>query len=129
MFVPEPVISLSIKPKQTKDTPNFSKAMARFQREDPTFAYHDSASDQTIISGMGELHLDIYVERMRREYRVDCETGQPQVAYRETLGQARRVRSPLKKQSGGSGEYARVMGWMEPYWSSRGEQIRTASHR
>jgi elongation factor G len=115
MFVPEPVISLSIKPKQTKDAANFSKAMARFQREDPTFRVtYDSESEQTIISGMGELHLDIYVERMRREYRVDCETGQPQVAYRETIGRRVDFDHLLKKQTGGAGDYARVMGWMEP---------------
>ncbi|KAF2856918.1 elongation factor G, mitochondrial [Plenodomus tracheiphilus IPT5] len=115
MFVPEPVISLSIKPKHTKDTPNFSKAMNRFTREDPTFRVHvDAESQETVISGMGELHLDIYVERMRREYRVECETGQPQVAYRETMTQRVNFDHTLKKQSGGSGDYARVVGWMEP---------------
>ncbi|KAI4929711.1 Elongation factor G, mitochondrial [Alternaria infectoria] len=115
MFVPEPVISLSIKPKHTKDTPNFSKAMSRFTREDPTFRVHtDPESQETIISGMGELHLDIYVERMRREYRVECETGQPQVAYRETMTKRVNFDHTLKKQSGGSGDYARVVGWMEP---------------
>ncbi|KAJ9643953.1 Elongation factor G, mitochondrial [Coniosporium apollinis] len=115
MFVPEPVISLSIKPKHTKDTANFSKAMNRFQREDPTFRVHvDPESEQTIISGMGELHLDIYVERMRREYKVDCETGQPQVAYRETITQRVPFDHLLKKQTGGAGDYARVVGWMEP---------------
>ncbi|MCJ1240307.1 Elongation factor G, mitochondrial [Varicellaria rhodocarpa] len=115
MFVPEPVISLSIKPKQTKDGTNFSKAMARFQREDPTFRVHvDAESQETIISGMGELHLDIYVERMRREYNVDCVTGQPQVAYRETITQRVPFDHLLKKQTGGAGDYARVMGFMEP---------------
>ncbi|KAL8745781.1 MAG: hypothetical protein Q9190_002116 [Brigantiaea leucoxantha] len=115
MFVPEPVISLSIKPKDQKDLSNFSKAMARFQREDPTFRVHvDSESQETIISGMGELHLDIYVERMRREYRVACETGQPQVAYRETVTQKTTFDHTLKKQTGGAGDYARVMGWIEP---------------
>jgi len=115
MFVPEPVISLSIKPKQTKDTPNFSKAMSRFQREDPTFRVHvDTESQETIISGMGELHLDIYVERMRREYHVECLTGQPQVAYRETIQSRVPFDHLLKKQTGGSGDYARVVGWMEP---------------
>jgi elongation factor G len=115
MFVPEPVISLSIKPKASKDTANFSKAMNRFQREDPTFRVHvDTESQETIISGMGELHLDIYVERMRREYKVDCETGRPQVAYRETLTEHVKFDHLLKKQSGGAGDYARVMGWMEP---------------
>ena len=115
MFVPEPVISLSIKPKNNKDGGNFSKAMSRFQREDPTFRVHvDSESQETIISGMGELHLDIYVERMRREYKVECETGQPQVAYRETITQKVPFDHILKKQTGGAGDYARVMGWMEP---------------
>jgi elongation factor G len=115
MYVPEPVVSLSIKPKQSKDGANFSKAMARFQREDPTFRVtYDAESEQTLISGMGELHLSIYVERMRREYRVDCETGPPQVAYRETIGNRVDFDHLLKKQSGGPGEFARVIGWMEP---------------
>jgi len=115
MFVPESVISLSIKPKNTKDSGNFSKAMNRFQREDPTFRVHvDMESSETIISGMGELHLEVYVERMRREYKVDCETGQPQVAYRETITQKIPFDYTLKKQTGGAGDYARVMGWMEP---------------
>jgi elongation factor G len=115
MFVPEPVISLSIKPKNNKDASNFSKAIARFQREDPTFRVHfDTESEETIISGMGELHLEVYVERMRREYRVDCETGQPQVAYRETLTKKVDFDHLLKKQTGGPGDYARVAGWMEP---------------
>ncbi|KAE8152864.1 elongation factor G, mitochondrial [Aspergillus avenaceus] len=115
MFVPEPVISLSIKPKNNKDSAKFSKAMARFQREDPTFRVtYDTESEQTLISGMGELHLAIYVERMRREYNVDCETGPPQVAYRETIGNHIEFDHLLKKQSGGPGDYARVVGWMEP---------------
>ena len=115
MFVPEAVISLSIKPKNNKDSNNFSKAMNRFQREDPTFRVSfDVESGETIISGMGELHLDIYVERMRREYNVDCETGQPRVAYRETISQKVEFDHLLKKQSGGPGEFARVMGWLEP---------------
>lgn len=115
MFVPEPVISLAIKPKDQKDLGNFSKAMSRFQREDPTFRVHvDDESLETIISGMGELHLEIYVERMRREYRVACETGQPQVAYRETITEKVEFDHLLKKQTGGAGDYARVIGWMEP---------------
>ena len=115
MFVPEPVISLSIKPKDNKDLPNFSKAMARFQREDPTFRVHvDIESSETIISGMGELHLDIYVERMRREYKVACETGQPQVAWRETITQRVDFDHTLKKQTGGAGDYARVVGYLAP---------------
>jgi len=115
MFVPEPVISLSIRPKNNKDSANFSKAMNRFQREDPTFRVHvDPESQETIISGMGELHLDIYVERMRREYRCECATGQPQVAYRETMTERVAFDHTLKKQTGGPGDYARIVGWMEP---------------
>jgi len=125
MFVPEPVISLSIKPKNNKDSNNFSKAMNRFQREDPTFRVHvDHESQETIISGMGELHLDIYVERMRREYGVDCETGQPQVAYRETITQRVPFDHTLRKQTGGAGDYARVVGWMEPMGSLEGNEFR-----
>lgn len=89
--------------------------MSRFQREDPTFRVHvDEESSQTIISGMGELHLDIYVERMRREYNVDCITGQPQVAYRETIASRVEFDHTLKKQTGGAGDYARVIGFLEP---------------
>lgn len=124
MYVPEPVISLSIKPKNNKDLQNFSKAMARFQREDPTFRVHfDTETDQTIISGMGELHLEIYVERMRREYKVDCETGPPQVAYRETITKKAEFDHTLKKQTGGAGDFARVMGWMEPKGNLEGNHF------
>lgn len=115
MFVPDAVISLSITPKNTKDTPNFSKAISRFQREDPTFRVHnDAESGETIISGMGELHLSIYVERMKREYKVEVVTGQPQVAYRETITSRVNFDHTLKKQSGGAGDYARVVGFLEP---------------
>jgi elongation factor G len=115
MFVPEPVISLSVKPKHTKDSANFSKAIARFQREDPTFRVHfDVESEQTIISGMGELHLEVYVERLRREYRVECVTGPPQVAYRETMTNKVEFDHLFKKQTGGPGDFARVTGWLEP---------------
>lgn len=124
MFVPEPVISLAIKPKDQRDLSNFSKAMSRFQREDPTFRVHvDDESQETIISGMGELHLDIYVERMRREYRVACATGQPQVAYRETITEKVEFDHLLKKQTGGAGDYARVIGWMEPTGALAGSEF------
>jgi elongation factor G len=115
MYVPEAVISLSIKPKRSSDADAFSKAMNRFQREDPTFRLHvDDESEETIISGMGELHLDIYVERLRREYKVECETGQPRVAYRETITKHADFDYLLKRQSGGPGDFARVLGWIEP---------------
>ncbi|CAK7227298.1 Elongation factor G, mitochondrial [Sporothrix bragantina] len=115
MFVPDAVMSLSIKPKRTSDADAFSKAMNRFQREDPTFRLHvDEESEETIISGMGELHLEIYVERLRREYRVDCEVGQPRVAYRETISRKAEFDYLFKRQSGGPGDFARVVGWIEP---------------
>ncbi|PIB02473.1 Elongation factor G, mitochondrial [Cercospora beticola] len=123
MFVPDPVISLSIKPKHTKDTPNFSKAISRFQREDPTFRVHvDTESGESIISGMGELHLDIYVERMKREYKVEVVTGQPQVAYRETIQEHVDFDHLLKKQTGGAGDYARVVGYLEPAEPAEGSE-------
>ncbi|KAL6450967.1 MEF1 Elongation factor G [Candida maltosa Xu316] len=114
MFVPEAVISLSIAPK-TKDNGAFSKAMNRFQKEDPTFRVHyDPESKETIISGMGELHLEIYVERIRREYGVDCVTGKPQVSYREAITAPALFDYTHKKQSGGAGQYGRVVGEMAP---------------
>lgn len=114
MFVPEPVISLSIKPAGL-ETPNFSRALNRFQKEDPTFRVHvDAESKETIISGMGELHLDIYVERMKREYNVETITGRPQVAYRETITQRADYNFTHRKQTGGQGQFARVIGFIEP---------------
>jgi elongation factor G len=115
MHVPEPVISLSIKPNDNKAQDNMGKALGRFVREDPTFrAGVDPDSGETIISGMGELHLEVYVERMKREYGVEVETGQPQVAYRETVSQRAEFDTVHKKQTGGSGQYGRVVGYVEP---------------
>ncbi|GAB0135390.1 Elongation factor G, mitochondrial [Epichloe bromicola] len=115
MFVPDAVMSLSIRPKRTADADNFSKAMNRFQREDPTFRVHvDPESEETIISGMGELHLEVYVERLKREYKTDCITGQPRVAYRETVSRRAEFDYLLRRQSGGPGDFARVSGWIEP---------------
>ncbi|CAG8494583.1 10594_t:CDS:10 [Diversispora eburnea] len=114
MFVPDSVISLSLSPK-VKDTTNFSKALGKFQKEDPTFRVsYDVESKETIISGMGELHLDIYVERMRREYNVDCVTGKPQVAFRETIMSKAKFEYTHKKQTGGAGQYGKVIGYIEP---------------
>lgn len=118
MHVPDPVISLSIKPTSKEHTGNFSKALARFQKEDPTFRVHiDAESGETIISGMGELHLEIYVERMRREYNCPCVTGKPQVAFRETIQCRSEFNYTHKKQSGGAGQFARVQGYIEPIGS------------
>ncbi|MFH2116058.1 MAG: elongation factor G [Spirochaetota bacterium] len=116
MFVPDPVISLAINPKDKKSADQMSKALNRFTKEDPTFqTYVDPESNQTIIKGMGELHLDVYIERMRREYKCEVETGMPQVAYRETISQRAEFNYTHKKQTGGSGQYGRVAGFMEPF--------------
>ena len=115
MYVPEPVISLSINPVDSKAQDNMSKALNRFTKEDPTFRVTlDPESNETIISGMGELHLDVYVERMRREYSAEVETGAPQVAYREALSRRADFDYLHKKQTGGSGQYAKVVGYFEP---------------
>lgn len=116
MYVPEPVVSLAIKPKNMADaTGNFGKALNRFMREDPTFRVKvDEESKETIISGMGELHLEVYLERMRREYKVDTIAGMPQVNYRETIAHRADFNYLHKKQSGGSGQFGRVEGYIEP---------------
>lgn len=115
MFVPEPVITLAITPKKQEDSDRLSKAFHRFQREDPTFRVStDPETGATLISGMGELHLEIYLERLQREYNAQVEVGNPAVAYRETISQRTTFDHRLKKQSGGSGQYAHVTGWIEP---------------
>jgi elongation factor G len=115
MHVPAAVISLAVAPKDRTAEANFSKALNRFTKEDPTFRVHqDEESQQTIISGMGELHLDIYMERMRREYNCDVIAGKPQVAYRETITQRAEIAYTHKKQTGGSGQYGKIGGFIEP---------------
>jgi len=115
MFVPDPVISLAVKAKEKKSEDLLSKALNRFAKEDPTFRIHvDPESKQTIISGMGELHLEVYLERIRREYGADVDTGMPQVAYRETISRAASFDYTHKKQTGGAGQFARVAGELEP---------------
>jgi elongation factor G len=115
MHVPAPVISLALFPQGNKSQIHLSKALERFTKEDPTFKTHvDEETGETIISGMGELHLEIYVERMRREYHVDVTTGMPRVAYREAITQRAAFDYIHKKQTGGSGQYGRVQGYMEP---------------
>ena len=119
MYVPEPVISLAITPKDKKSADQMGKALNRFTKEDPTFrTYVDAESNQCIIQGMGELHLDVYVERMHREYKCEVETGMPQVAYRETITQRSEFNYTHKKQTGGAGQYGRVAGYMEPFAGS-----------
>jgi elongation factor G len=115
MHVPDAVISLAVAPKDKGTVANFSKALNRFTKEDPTFRVHrDEESAQTIIRGMGELHLEIYIERMKREYACEVIAGKPQVAYRETLGQRGEYNYTHKKQTGGSGQYGKVAGYIEP---------------
>jgi elongation factor G len=116
MFVPDPVISLSVKPADSKSETNMSKALRRFSKEDPTFRVGvDEESAETIISGMGELHLDVYIERMKREYNAHVITSPPQVAYRETISQRSEFNYVHKKQTGGSGQYGKVIGYIEPW--------------
>jgi len=115
MHVPAAVISLSIKPVDKKAEDNMGKALGRFTREDPTFrSFIDPESNETVISGMGELHLEVYVERMKREYNCEVETGAPQVAYRETISKRAEFDYTHKKQTGGSGQFGRVAGYVEP---------------
>jgi elongation factor G len=116
IHVPEPVISLAIKAGDNKSLENMSKALNRFAKEDPTFrTFVDPETNDTIIKGMGELHLEVYIERMRREYKVALETGAPQVAYRESISTAAAFDYTHKKQTGGAGQYGRVLGVMEPF--------------
>jgi elongation factor G len=116
MFIPEPVISLALKPKDKKSDDQMAKALNRFTKEDPTFrSYVDPESNETIIQGMGELHLEVYLERMRREYNCEADTGMPQVAYRETISARADFNYTHKKQTGGSGQFGRVAGYMEPW--------------
>ena len=115
MFVPDPVISYTITTKDSKAANNLSKAIQRFSKEDPTFRVSsDPETGETIIAGMGELHLDVYIERMRREYKVPVETSPPRVAYRETIQSRADFNYTHKKQTGGSGQYGRVAGFLEP---------------
>ena len=122
MYVPRPVISLALNPVDKKSSDNMAKALNRFTKEDPTFTtYVDPESNQTIIQGMGELHLEVYVERMRREYKADVETDRPEVAYREAISQGLTSTIP-RKQTGGSGQFARIAGYIEPFVATEDEQ-------
>jgi len=115
MFVPDPVMSLTVKPKKVADLDAFLKALNRFQREDPTFTVqHNMESEEIIVSGMGELHLQVYCERIKREYDVAIDVGNPTVNYRESVGGKKSFNYLHKKQSGGAGQYARVIGYIEP---------------
>ncbi|MGK3997074.1 elongation factor G [Sorangium sp. So ce1024] len=116
MHVPDPVISLTVTPKDNKAQANMSKALRRFTKEDPTFRVGaDPESGETIIQGMGELHLDVYIERMKREYSAEVITSPPRVAYRETITRRVDFNYTHKKQTGGSGQYGKVGGYIEPW--------------
>ncbi len=115
MHVPEPVIHLAIKPVDRKASDNMSKALQRFTKEDPTFRVRfDAVSSETIVSGMGELHLEVYIERMKREFKAEVEVGAPQVAFRERITQVTEYDYTHKKQTGGSGQFGRIIGTVGP---------------
>jgi elongation factor G len=115
IYAAEPVIDLSIQPQKRADYDKLAKALSRFMREDPTFRVHvDAETSETIISGMGELHLEIYVERIRREYKVDCTVGAPKVSYREAPTRETAFNYKHRKQTGGSGQYAHIVGALIP---------------
>lgn len=115
MFIPEPVIELAIKAEKQDDLTKISKALNRFMKEDPTFrVYVDDESNETIIRGMGELHLEIYVQRIQREYKANVIVGQPKVNYRESPGKESSFDYKHKKQTGGSGQYGHVVGRLKP---------------
>ncbi len=125
MHIPDAVISLAVAPKDKANASNFSKALNKFKKEDPTFRVHrDEESNETIISGMGELHLEVYVERMKREFKCEVITGQPQVAYRETIGAEAAYDYTHKKQTGGSGQFAKVVGKIRPIPAEEDENFR-----
>ena len=116
IHVPDPVISLALDQKNKNASEKMAKALNRFIKEDPTFkTYVDHESNQTIIEGMGELHLDVYIERMRREYGIEVEAGQPEVAYRESIQQKAPFNYIHKKQTGGAGQFGQVIGHIEPF--------------
>ncbi len=128
MHVADPVISVSVHPVEAKDEVNMSKALQRFSKEDPTFrVLSDPESGETIIAGMGELHLDVYIERMRREYSANVATSPPRVAYRETITQDVQFNYTHKKQTGGAGQFGRIIGTLGPSESGEYEYENSVS--
>ena len=121
MVFPEPVIQMSVEPKSKADSDKMDNALAKLAEEDPTFrTYTDEETGQTIIAGMGELHLEIIVDRMRREFKVECNVGKPQVAYRETITKAADCEGRFIRQSGGRGQYGHVWIKFEPNETGKG---------
>ena len=131
MFVPEAVIKVAVMPAERSSSEKLGKALQRFRKEDPTFRVStDEETGETIMAGMGELHLDVYIERIRREYSIEVEVGAPKVSYRETPSIKAEFNYKHKKQSGGSGQYAHIVGYMEPiemadYEPAEGEEMPT----
>jgi elongation factor G len=124
MFVPDPVIKIAVRPVSRSDGDKMSKALTRFRKEDPTFhSMTDEETKEVLLSGMGELHLEVYIERMRREYGVEVEVGAPKVSYREAPTQPAEFNYKHKKQTGGSGQYAHIVGRIEPLPSSAEENF------
>ena len=123
MFVPEPVIKIAVNPAERSSGDKLSKALQRFRKEDPTFrVFTDEETGEVIMAGMGELHLEVYIERIRREYKIDVEVGAPKVSYREALGSTIEFNYKHKKQSGGSGQYAHVVGTLGPIEDADSEE-------
>jgi len=121
MVFPEPVIQMSVEPKTKADSDKMDMALAKLAEEDPTFkTYTDEETGQTIIAGMGELHLDIIVDRMKREFKVECNVGAPQVAYRETIKGSAECEGKFVRQSGGRGQYGHVWVRFEPNEKGKG---------
>ncbi len=115
IFVADPVIKMSVEPTSRDNADKLSKALQRFRKEDPTFrVFTDEETNETVIAGMGELHLEVYVERIKREYGVEVTVGAPKVSYRESARQAYEFNHKRKKQSGGSGQYGHIVGEMRP---------------
>jgi len=124
MEFPDPVIEIAVEPKTKADQEKMGEALGRLAKEDPSFRVtSDEESGQTIIKGMGELHLDIIVDRMKREFKVEANVGAPQVAYRETLENASEVEYTHKKQSGGAGQFAKVKLLVEPQEPGTGRSV------
>jgi elongation factor G len=124
MEFPEPVISVAVEPKSKADQDKMAQALAKLAREDPSFRVRtDEESGQTIISGMGELHLDIIVDRMKREFKVEANIGKPQVAYRETIRKAVEAEGKFVRQTGGRGQYGHVLVQLEPLEPGSGFQF------
>jgi len=124
IFVPEPVIKMAVNPTSREGSDRLGKALARFRKEDPTFhVMTDQETGETLIAGMGELHLDVYLERIRREYKVEVEVGAPKVSYREAPTQVAEFNYKHRKQTGGSGQYAHIVGRLEPMPEDAEEQF------